>query len=113
MNKKRYIIILLFLVLFCTVNVYAAESCEGILGSGLYTVIKEDVFPPLRILAPILILICISVDVAKVVFTEGKDNLSKVGQNFLKRAVATLLVFFAPNIIEFLLGLVDKVTCGF
>ena len=92
-------------------NVYA-ETCESLLGDGLYKTIRDDVLKPLRIVAPILLLIFTSLDFAKGVFSDKKDGQTKAWQNFLKRGAATLLVFFAPNIIDFILGLIDLALCS-
>lgn len=113
-KKKNIIIVCLFIaVLFCTVNVYAdTVTCQGILGSGLYNTIKDNVLKPLKVIAPILLLIFTSMDFAKNVFSDKKDNMSKSWENFLKRTVATLLVFFASEILNFILGFVDKAVCS-
>ena len=115
-KKKNIIIVCLFIaVLFCTVNVYAdTVTCQGILGSGLYNTIKDNVLKPLKVIAPILLIVFTSIDFAKVVFSDGKDDHPKAGKNFMKRAIATLIVFFAKDIINFILDLggLCEVTLG-
>ena len=99
------------MILFFAINV-SAESCKTILGSDLYNTIKNDFLKPLKIIAPILLLVLTSLDFAKTIFNDNKDGMQKTWQRFLKRGIATLLVFFASNIVEFILGLVDIGLCG-
>ncbi len=108
--RIKKILIIFLLIIVSTLTVYA-DNCYDIFGSGLMEIIKDDVLVPLKIIAPILLLVFTSIDFAKNVFSSNKEGMQKALQNFLKRAVATLLVFFAPDIIDFLLGLVDKALC--
>ena len=62
------------------------------------------------IVVPILLLLLTSIDFAKVVFSDNKDGMKKAKDNFVKRAVAVLIVFFAPMIIELIMKLVDMNT---
>ena len=112
MKKKNYILILMMFVITCSfINVHAAEDCAGIFGPELIEEIKS-VLNVIRIIAPIILLLLTSLDFAKVVFADNKDGLNKAKNNFLKRAVAVLIIFFAPDIIELILKLVDETTAS-
>ena len=106
--RKRNYVLLLIVILLSFVKVYAeGEDCVGIFGQDLINEIK-GVLDIIRIVAPIILLLLTSLDFAKVVFSDSKDGLDKAKNNFLKRAVAVLIIFFAPNIIELILTLVDN-----
>ena len=104
--KKNNLLIIAMFILLSNVNAYAVE-CNEILGAGLTATIRDNFFTPLKIIAPILLLVFTTMDFVKVVFSDNKDGLNKAGKNFVKRAVATLIVFFAPNIIAFILGFIE------
>ncbi len=104
MKKRNYILSILFIVL-SNINVYAA-SCEEVLGSNLIVKLKDNFFTPLRVIAPILLLVFTTADLVKIVFSDETKDFSKAGKNFLKRGIATLIVFFAGNIVAFILGFV-------
>ena len=108
MKKKTRLLIALLFILLSNLNVYAASvSCDDVLGRGLVKTINDNFFVPLRVIAPILLLAFTTFDFVKVVFSDDSKNFAKAGQNFLKRSIATLIVFFAPNIVAFILGFVE------
>ncbi len=112
MNKKIInALIFIFIVCILTINVQADEvvSCTQVFDQKLIDEIN-DIFRVIRIVAPIILLILTSIDFAKIVFSDNKDGMSKAKNNFLKRAVAVLIIFFAPNIIEIILSLVNSVS---
>ena len=97
-------------IMFLTISVHADnESCVGIFGEDLIGEIKS-VLDVIRIVAPIILLLLTSLDFAKVVFADNKDGLNKAKNNFLKRAVAILIIFFAPDIIRLILNLVNDMS---
>ena len=93
-------------MLFSTINVYA-ESCTDTFSPKFLDMLRNNVFKPVKIVAPILLLVFTSLDFAQAVFNDKKDGINKAMNNFLKRAVATLIVFFAPNIIELILSFIN------
>lgn len=88
-----------FMIIFTEINVFADSTCQG---NCLKNKIDENILRPLKFIAPILLLVFTTIDFAKVVFSDNKDGMSKAWNNFIKRAVATLLVFFAQNIVDFI-----------
>lgn len=93
--------------MFANVTVYAAgESCTGLFGPKLIAEVK-NVFSFIRILVPIILALLTMLDFAKAVFNQDKDGLNKAKNNFLKRAIAALVVFFAPYIVVAIMELVD------
>ena len=50
-----------------------------------------------------------SIDFAQAVFSDNKDVMAKAWRNFSRRALGTLLVFFAGNIIGIVYGLIQGV----
>ncbi|MBP5684624.1 MAG: hypothetical protein J6X02_05155 [Bacilli bacterium] len=84
------------------------DSC-GVAGD-LVNFINETVSTPLKILAVVLFLVFTSIEYAKVVFS-GDGSFKKANQNSLKRFIALLILFFAPDIINLILGWVDLASC--
>ena len=111
MKRKNYFWLMIMFMVMCinVVNVSAAQDCNGIFGTKLLEEIKS-VFRTIQIVAPIIFLLMTSLDFAKVVFADNKDGLNKAKNNFLKRAVAVLIIFFAPFIINLILELVNETT---
>ena len=93
-------------MLFTTFNVYA-DSCSGLFKQELLDEIKR-ILLIIQIAAPVLLLLFTSIDFAKVVFNDSKDGINKAKNNFLKRAVAVLIVFFAPMILSLILDLAQQ-----
>ena len=117
--KKRELLIINLMIIFSKVNVFAASvvavndggtNCETLLSTGgLISSINKNILIPLKFIAPILLLVLTTIDFAKVVFSDSKDGMSKVWKNFTRRAVGTLLVFFASNIVAIIYGLISGV----
>lgn len=112
MKKKNFVLILIMITIIGTsfgVNAASASDCTGIFGAQLIAEVKQ-VFRIIQIAAPVILLLLTSFDFAKVVFNDNKDGLDKAKNNFLKRAVAVLIIFFAPYVIELVLDLVNEST---
>ncbi len=104
-HVNKIVIFLVIVLIGFTVN---AADCNSVLGSELSETLKENVYKPVKILAPILFLILTTVDFAKAIFAgDDKEGIEKAKKNFGKRAVAVLVVFFAPNILHLIFGLVS------
>ena len=108
MKQKINKIMEFMFTLFVTISVKADVNCQQILGTELMHTLQNDVFNPIKIIAPVLLLVLTTVDFAKAIFVnEDKDGITKAKNNFVKRAVAALLVFFAPEILKLILGLAN------
>ena len=107
---KNILLLMIFVgILSVSVNVFAAgESCTGVITSEFIEVLHNYVYKPIKWITPILLILLTSADYAKVVFTGKKEDMSKVTTNFLKRAIAALIIFFAPDIIELIVDLVNN-----
>ena len=107
--KKKNILLLIItvMIVFSTINVFAA-SCQEVIGAELMEKIRNNVFKPIKIIAPVLLLVFTTIDFAKAVFSDNKDGINKALNNFLKRAIATLVVFFAPDIIELIISFINS-----
>ena len=105
--KKINYVVIFIMILFVSMNVCAA-TCEEVFKGDLLNILKEDVYRPIKIIAPILLLVFTTIDFAKAVFNgDDKDGLNKAKSNFLKRAIATLIVFFIPDILTIIMNLVN------
>lgn len=61
---------------------------------------------PLKIIAVVIFFVMTTLEYAKVVFS-GDGSSKKANENTLKRFVALLLLFLAPDIIKLMLKIVD------
>ena len=110
-NKYRdLILIIVFVFVLCiSINVYAAsETCTGVFKQSLIDDMNKYVYTPIKWLTPVLLLILTSIDFAGVVFNGKKDSMDKAKNNFLKRAVAALIIFFAPDLINLIVKLINN-----
>ena len=76
---------------------------------SLFSKIRNNILKPLRIIAPILLLVFTTMDFAKVVFSDNKDGMPKAWRNFLKRMIAVLIIFFSSNIVGIIYGFIQGV----
>lgn len=108
-NYRNLIMILLFTItLGVSINVFAAgESCTGVFGDELISAMNDYVYTPIKWLTPVLLLILTSIDFAGVVFGGKKDSMDKAKNNFLKRSVAALIIFFAPDLINLIVKFIN------
>lgn len=58
-----------------------------------------------RILAPIALIVLIAVDFGQAVLSQENEALEKAGSKILKRALATIALFFIPTLIRVLINL--------
>lgn len=90
----------------------AIGSCEGYFGSAnnpddLMYILKNNIFKPIRILVPIVLVILTSFDFVQAIFNDKKEGMPKATSNFIKRAIIALLIFFAPDLLSLILTLID------
>ena len=87
------------------------DTCDDLLDDddSLFSKIRDNVLKPLRIIAPILLLVFTTMDFAKVVFSDNKDGMPKAWRNFLKRTIAVLIIFFSSNIVGIIYGFIQGV----
>lgn len=109
--KKRNIILLCLVTVIITfsINVYA-EGCSEVFSTGegsLIYLMNEHIYTPIKWATPILLLVLTSFDFAKVVFSGDGKGMDKAKNNFLKRSIAALIIFFAPDIINLLVDFVN------
>lgn len=96
--------IAIFAFILCvSINVYA-EDCNGVFDPNFLNDLDRFVYKPIKYATPVLLLVLTSFDFAKVVFSGDGKGMDKAKNNFLKRSVAALIIFFAPNIIELIVG---------
>lgn len=88
-------------------------SCEKLLSDEVLEVI-EIIFLLIRIVAPIILIVLTMLDYTSAI-AAGEDALSKSNSKFIKRMIATVLVFLAPTFINFLMDIsgISDGTCGF
>ena len=109
--KKNYtnllLIIVFVLVLGVSIDVYAAD-CNGIFAPDFLESLNKYVYVPIKWITPILLIILTSVDFAGVVIGGKKENMEKAKNNFMKRLVAALIIFFAPDVVRLLVDFIQN-----
>ena len=110
-NKYRdLILIVIFAVILCvSLDVYASDaSCSGVFNDDFLRALRDYIYNPIKWLTPVLLLVLTSIDFAKVVFAGKKEDMDKAKNNFLKRSIAAIVIFFAPDIIIFIVSFVTN-----
>jgi hypothetical protein len=107
--KNLLLIIVFVFVLGISINVYAdTTTCSGLFSNGFIEDLKKYVYVPIKWATPILLILLTSIDFATVVFGGKKDSMDKAKNNFMKRLVAALIIFFAPDVISLLVDFVQQ-----
>ena len=107
--KNLLLIVVFVFVLGISINVFGANeyTCDGVLGKDFIPALNKYVYTPIKIATPVLLLVLTSLDFAKVVFAGKKEDMDKAKNNFMKRAVAALIVFFAPDVIKLIVSFIQ------
>ena len=84
------------------------DACGAV--KPLIEFIDKTISTPLKVIAVVAFLVFTSLEYAKVVYS-ADGSFKKANQNSLKRFLGLLLLFFAPNLINMILSLIDIVTC--
>ena len=103
--KNQVLIVIMFIIFGINITVNAA-SCEGLFGGELIGEVG-NILELIRWAAIIILTLLTSLDFAKAVFSDSKDGLNKAKDNFLKRVVAALIIFFAPYIVTLIMKFID------
>lgn len=105
-KKLKKVISIIFFLFFISINIVYAQTstdlrlCEypGVIRTlkliGLFIFIA-------KILVPILLIGFSIVDVSKTIISGKADDLKKAAMTILKRAIAGLLIFFIPTIVNY------------
>ncbi len=80
-----------------------SPNCSNILGDAVDIV--QQIFDWVKIIAPVMLILFGSIDYAKAVIANDNDALKKATNNFVKRAIAAVAIFFLPFIINLILSL--------
>ena len=80
------------------------ETNQGM--QGLSNFVDKYLNAPLKILAVVIFFVMTTIEYATVVFS-GDGSSKKANEKTLKRFIALLLLFLAPDIIKLLLKIVD------
>lgn len=83
-------------------------NCEGVLGIEFKEFLNNYIFLPLKIVAPILLLIFTTLDFSKVVFSDDKDGMKKAQGNFIKRTIAVIALFLLTYILDLIFTIIGN-----
>lgn len=134
MKKKLLILMMLFMSLSCVKNVSAisfpsnslilADDNFAQVDSGTYNnaafsfcddkaVLKifrmaGTVFAIIKILVPVLLIIMATIEVGKATLSGDEKDIKKAGTASAKKAIAAVIIFFLPIIIEVVLNLIPS-----
>ncbi len=106
--KNILLLVIFVFILGASINVYAADlECYGVFDEDVLLALRNYIYVPIKIATPTLLLLLTSFDFAKVVFSGKKEDMDKVKKNFVKRLIAALVIFFAPNVVVLIADLVS------
>ncbi len=112
--KNIIMIVLFVMILGTSINVFAdptvldSSECLGTFDESFFDALNKYFYVPVKWATPILLLVLTSVDFAKIVFSGKKEDMDKARKNFLKRFVAGLIIFFAPNIVILIVNFIQN-----
>ena len=78
-------------------------QCENGDGTSIKDLI-DKYWTWIMILAPIALILLISVDMLKSILSSNEDGLKKAGKNAINRTIAVIVLLFLPYILELVLG---------
>lgn len=89
------------------------DSCEQLIGDETLEIINM-VFLIIRIAAPIILIVLSMLDFSKAIASSDESALSKATSTFVKRMIATVLIFLTPTLINFLMDItgISDGNCG-
>lgn len=87
---------------------FAVVNCEGLLSQKLIDKINSYL-NIVKYAIPILLIGLGTFDFTKALFAGDEDNMKKAQKTFIKRLSVAILFFFVPIIVNFILGLANKV----
>lgn len=82
----------------------AEVNCSSL---GMLRKDLQGIFKLFKYAAPILVVLMSTYDFIKAITGKVDGEMKKVFMKFLKRFVFALILFFLPNVLDFLLGLID------
>ena len=83
-------------------------DCEGLLGEDLINKIISYL-NIIKIAIPIILIVFGIIDFIKAIFAGNEEQMKKAQKDFIKRIGIAILIFFVPTIVNFILGLANKV----
>lgn len=109
-NYRNISLILIFVfMLGLSINVFAANAdCNGVFTQDILDILNDYIYKPIKLLTPVALILLTSLDFAKVVFSGKKEGMDKAKNNFLKRLVAALIIFFAPDVVKLIIDLIQN-----
>lgn len=82
-------------------------TCEGLIDADLMTIINL-VLNIVRIAAPIVLLVLITIDLGQVVISNDKEAMPKAISRSIKRAIAAVVIFFIPYIVNLIIDWLNQ-----
>lgn len=82
-------------------------NCDSLIDENLKAVIQL-VLKWVRIIAPILLIILMSVDFGQAVISQDQDAMKKATSKAVKRAIAAIALFFVPLLVSVMINWIDS-----
>lgn len=80
-----------------------ATGCEDIL--PIVRFIRQGIMPIIQIGIPIVLIVMGSIDLGKAVLSSDEKEIKGATGKLIKRAMAAIIIFFIPFIVNLLMGL--------
>lgn len=88
------------------------DECESVLGKEVIELL-QDLFTAIKIAVPLLVILLITVDMAKAVLASNEDQMKKAQKNAIVRLVVGAALFLLPIIVDLILDMSGLYgTCG-
>ena len=103
-NRIKYILIIMLITMTKIVHADAAATCSPL------GVLKKDIqgiFNIVKIVAPIIVVVFSIYDFIKAMSGKVEGEIKKAFVKLLKRIIFSVVLFFLPTILDWVLGLVD------
>lgn len=82
----------------------SATDCNGLFTEDALDLISE-ILGYFRVLGPVLLILFTGVDYGSAILSQDNDNIKKANSKIIKRAIATIGLFFVPTFVQVLINL--------
>lgn len=93
------------IAMFILDNIITGD-CTGFIGTETYNVL-QIIYTWMRIAVPILVVLLITIDMAKAVTAQDDNAIKKAQGHAVKRVIIGVAVFLVPTILDILFGLTN------
>ena len=83
----------------------ALDACGGLL--PLVKVIRKGLFWILYLIMPIVLILLVTIDIAKAVIASDEKEVKAAQSRLIKRVIYAVVVFLVPQLVSLIMGIVS------